>query len=192
MKTIKFFLLIFSGFYLFNCAGKNYKKMSLEDPASLLKIEDSLLVNNKNNQNIIDALIVANNGIGNDYLKEGELSLAMNHFKKAISLNSDDKLSNYGLLISEGRFLINKGNKNGVWDAIEKFSKASNLFPKSGEPFYWIAASYTKLGDTEFDLILESYEKSLSLELSENLKIAAQKKYKKAKNRKTKLDSFWK
>ena len=192
MKTIKFFLLIFVGFCLFNCAGTNYKKMSIEDPRSLLEIEDSLLFENKNNQNIIDALIVANNKMGNNYLIEGELYLAINHFKKAISLNSEHKLSNYGLLISQGRSLIKKGNKNGVWDAIEKFSKASNLFPKSGEPFYWIAVSYTKLGDTEFDLILESYEKSLSLELDENIKKEVQKKYKKAKNRKRKLDSFWK
>ena len=191
-KTIKVFLLIIVGFYLFNCAGTNYKKMSTENPRLLLAIEDSLMFENKNDQNIIDALTNANNNIGKSYLIEGELSLAINHFKKAISLNSDNKLSNYSLLIAEGRVLVKKGNKNGMWDAIEKFSKASNLFPKKGEPFYWMAISYTKLGDTEFDLILESYEKSLSLELNEVIKIEVEKKYKKAKTRKSKLDSFWK
>jgi len=104
----------------------------------------------------------------------------------------DNKDSKFGLLIAEGRILVKKGNKNGIWDAIEKFSKASSLFPRNGEPFYWIAQSYTKLGDTEFDLILESYEKSLALDLDEGLRLEVEKNYKIAKNRKSKLDSFWK
>ena len=191
-KNIKLILLIFAGVHLFNCAGTNYKKMSIEDPRSLLAIQDSLILENKNNQNIMDALMTANNNMGKNYLIKGELSLAIDHFKKAISLNSENKFSKYSLLIAEGRVLIKRGNKNGMWDAIEKFSKASSFFPDKGEPFYWMAISYTKLGDTEFDLILESYEKSLSLELSENIKSEVEKKYEKAKKRKQKLDSFWK
>jgi tetratricopeptide (TPR) repeat protein len=191
-KPIKLILLIIAGIHLFNCAGPNYKKMSIEDPRLLLAIQDSLMLDNKNNQNIIGALVTANNNMGKNYLVEGELSLAIDHFKKAISLNSENKFSKYNLLIAEGRVLIKRGNKNGMWDAIEKFSKASNFFPNNGEPFYWMAISYTKLGDTEFDLILESYEKSLSLELSENIKNEVEKKYEKAKMRKQKLDSFWK
>ena len=100
--------------------------------------------------------------------------------------------SKYGLLLAEGRALVKKGNKNGIWDAIEKYSKASNLFPSSGEPFYLTAIAYTKLGDTDFDLILESYEKSISLELDDQLRAEVVKKYENAKKRKTKLDSFWK
>ena len=166
--------------------------MSIEDPRSLLAIQDSLILDNKNNQNILDALMTANNNMGKDYLINGELPLAIDHFKKAISLNGENKFSKYSLLIAEGQLLIKRGNKNGIWDAIEKFSKASNLFPNNGEPFYWMAISYTKLGDTEFDLILESYEKSLSLELSESIKSEVEKKYEKAKKRKQNLDSFWK
>ena len=191
-KHFKLILLIITGIHLFNCAGTNYKKLSIEDPLSLLAIQDSLILNNKNNQNIIDALVAANNNMGKNYLIKGELSLAIDHFKKAISLNSENKFSKFSLLIAEGQLLIKRGNKNGMWDAIEKFSKASNFFPNNGEPYYWMAISYTKLGDTEFDLILESYEKSLSLELSENIKSEVEKKYEKAKMRKQKLDSFWK
>ena len=146
----------------------------------------------KNNQSINDAIVIANNNVAKNYLNDNELFLAVKHFKKSISINRDNKDSQYGLMIAEGRVLIKKGNKNGIWDAIENFSKASSIFPKKGEPFYWIAVSYTKLGDTEFDLILESYEKSLSLELDKNIKPEVEKNYKKAKNRKTKLDSFWK
>ena len=192
VKHIKLIILIFAGIHLLNCSGANFKKMSIEDPRSLLAIQDSLILENKNNQNILDALMTANNNMGKNYLINGELSLAIDHFKKAISLNSENKFSKYSLLIAEGQLLIKRGNKNGIWDAIEKFSKASNYFPNNGEPFYWMAISYTKLGDTEFDLILESYEKSLSLELSENIKSEVEKKYEKAKKRKQNLDSFWK
>ena len=177
---------------LLSCVGTNYKKLSLEDPNALIEIEDSLLIVNKNNQSINDAIVIANNNVAKNYLNSNDLTFAIKHFEKAISINEYNKDSQYGLMIAEGRMLIKRGNKNGIWDAIEKFSKASSIFPKKGEPFYWIAVSYTKLGDTEFDLILESYEKSLSLELDGNIKDEVEENYKKAKNRKNKLDSFWK
>ena len=189
---VNFLFLTIIVLQLFSCAGTNYKKLSLEDPNALIAIEDSLLSVDKNNQSINDAIVIANNNVAKKYLNSNELSLAVKHFKKSISVNRNNKDSQYGLMIAEGRVLIKRGNKNGIWDAIEKFSKASSIFPKKGEPFYWIAVSYTKLGDTEFDLILESYEKSLSLELDENIKDEVEENYKKAKNRKNKLDSFWK
>ena len=189
---INFLFLIIIVLQLLSCAGTNYKKLSFEDPNALIAIEDSLLSLNKNNQSINEAIVIANNNVAKNYLNSDELSLAVKHFKKSISINEEDKDSQYGLMIAKGRLLIKKGNKNGIWDAIENLSKASSIYPKKGEPFYWIAVSYTKLGDTEFDLILESYEKSLSLELDGNIKAEVEKNYKKTKNRKNKLDSFWK
>ena len=189
---VNFLFLTLIVLHLLSCAGTNYKKLSLDNPDALIAIEDSLLSFNKNNQGINDAIVIANNNVAKNYLNSNELSLAVKHFEKSISINEENKDSQYGLMIAEGRLLIKKGNKNGIWDAIEKLSKASSIYPKQGEPFYWIAVSYTKLGDTEFDLILESYEKSLSLELDENIKDEVEENYKKIKNRKNKLDSFWK
>ena len=183
------FIIIFVQF--FNCAGTNYKKLSIENPTKLVAIQDSLLSLRGDNQRIRDALVTANNSVAKMYLNTGDLKLAIQHFNKSTSIDGDNKKSSFGLLIAEGRILIKKGNKNGIWDAIEKFSRASSLFPRDGEPFYWMAQSYTKLGDTEFDLILESYEKSLALDLDEDLRLEVERKYKIAKNRKSKLDSFW-
>ena len=183
------FIIIFVQF--FNCAGTNYKKLSIENPTKLVAIQDSLLSVSGNNQRIRDALVTANNSVAKRYLDTGDLKLAIQHFNKSIFINGDNKESSFGLLIAEGRILIKKGNKNGIWDAIEKFSRASSLFPRDGEPFYWMAQSYTKLGDTEFDLILESYEKSLALNLDKDLRLEVERNYKIAKNRKSKLDSFW-
>ena len=188
----KYFSLVIIMMLFFNCAGGVYKKMSVEDPETLLSIQDSLLIAMGNNQNIIDALVNAHNNLAKKYINKGDNVSAANHFKRASELNSSDSESKYGVLISEGRFLVSRGNKNGIWDAIEKYSKASNLFPRNGEPFYLTALAYTKLGDTDFDLILESYEKSMSLELDDRLRNEVVKKYEHAKKRKTKLDSFWK
>ena len=176
----------------YNCGGSGYKKMSVENPEKLLSIQDSLLRVRENDQTIIDALVVANNNLAKKHMGQDENILAIEYFKKARELNNEDIISKYGLLISEGKFLIEKGNKNGIWDAIEKFSEASILYPDNGEPFYWIAISYTKLGDTDFDLILESYEKAMSLKLDDGQRDEVEKKHKKAKDRKKKLDSFWK
>ena len=176
----------------YSCSGSGYKKMSVENPEQLLSIQDSLLSVRANDQIIIDALVVANNNLAEKYMRQDKNVLAIDYFKKANELNNEDIISKYGLLISEGKILIEKGNKNGIWDAIEKFSKASTLYPDNGEPFYWTAISYTKLGDTDFDLILESYEKALSLKLDEKQRIEVEKKYEKEKGRKKKLDSFWK
>tara|TARA_B100000886_G_scaffold218572_1_gene151702 strand:+ start:911 stop:1486 length:576 start_codon:yes stop_codon:yes gene_type:complete len=183
------FIIIFVQF--FNCAGTNYKKLSIENPTKLVAIQDSLLSISGNNQRIRDALVTANNSVAKRYLDTGDLKLAIQHFNKSTFIDGDNKESSFGLLIAEGRILIKKGNKNGIWDAIEKFSRASSLFPRDGEPFYWMAQSYTKLGDTEFDLILESYEKSLALNLDKDLRLEVERNYKIAKNRKSKLDSFW-
>ena len=177
---------------LFDCAGNSYKKMSIENPEKLLSIQDSLILARGNDNGVLAALAIANNSLAEKFMEQGDYNLAATYFSKALTLNETNTESKYGLLLAEGRAMVKKGNKNGIWDAIEKYSKASSLYPNSGEPFYLTAIAYTKLGNTDFDLILESYEKSISLELDDQLRAEVLKKYEHAKKRKTKLDSFWK
>ena len=176
---------------VYGCSGSIYKKMSVENPEKLLSMQDSLLLSRKNDQNILEALASSHNSVADKYMKQNEYLSAINHYENATKLDSSNKESKYGLLLAKGHALLKKGNKNGIWDAIEKYSKASKLYPGNGEPFYWIAIAYTKLGDKDFDLIFESYEKALSLELDNGLMVEAEKNYKQAKERKKKLDSFW-
>ena len=189
---IRSLVIIVISISLFNCAGNSYKKMSVENPEKLLSIQDSLILARGDDKSVLAALAVANNSVAKEYMNKGDYNLAADHFSKALVLNETSTESKYGLLLADGRALVKKGNKNGIWDAIEKYSKASSLYPNSGEPFYLTAIAYTKLGDTDFDLIIESYEKSISLELSDKLRAEVLKKYEHAKKRKTKLDSFWK
>ena len=176
---------------IYGCSSSAYKKMSIENPEKLLSMQDSLLTVRKNDESILEALVVAHNRVAQKHIKQDDYISAISHYKNATKLNTSDTVSRYGLLLAEGHALLKKGNKNGIWDGIEKYSKASTLYPQNGEPLYWIAIAYTKLGDKDFDLILESYEKALSLELDSELKVEAGKKYKHAKERKKKLDSFW-
>ena len=185
-------LIIALSILLFDCAGNSYKKMSIENPEKLLSIQDSLILARGNDNGVLAALAIANNSLAEKFMEQGDYNLAATYFSKALTLNETNTESKYGLLLAEGRAMVKKGNKNGIWDAIEKYSKASSLYPNSGEPFYLTAIAYTKLGDTDFDLILESYEKSISLELDDQLRAEVLKKYEHAKKRKTKLDSFWK
>jgi len=178
--------------FVCDCTGGGYKKMSIENPEGLLSIQDSLLRAKKNDPNILDALVTANNKVAEQHMKQSDYISAAGYYKKATELNTSDLVSRYGLLLADGNILVKKGNKNGIWDAIEKYSKAATLYPKNGEPYYLMAIAYTKLGDTDFDLILESYEKALSLELDNKLRTEAEKKHKHAIERKKKLDSFWK
>ena len=177
---------------LFDCAGNSYKKMAIEKPENLLLIQDSLILAHGDDKIVLAALAVANNSVAKKYMNKGDYKLAADHFSRSLKLIETNTESKYGLLLADGRALVKKGNKNGIWDAIEKYSKASDLFPSSGEPYYLTALAYTKLGDTDFDLILESYEKSISLNLNYQLRDEVLKKYQHAKKRKTKLDSFWK
>ena len=55
-----------------------------------------------------------------------------------------------------------------------------------------IGQSYLKLGDKDFDLIIESYEKALSLDVDDELKTSINNARAEAIRRKDLLKSFWK
>ena len=189
---IKILLSIIFVLTLFSCSGSSFNKLSVENPKKLIEMQDSLLNNNVNNSKLLNALANSHNTIAKKYLKENKFVLALKHFKESNKFNENNLYSKYGVLISEGQILIQKGNKNGIWDAIEKYSKAATLYPSEGEPYYLIGVAYTKLSDKDFDLILESFEKALSLSLDADLKIKVEKRYNHVKSRKENLDDFWK
>ena len=57
--AIKKSLFIIIVVQFFNCAGTNYKKLSIENPAKLVAVQDSLLLVSGDNQRIKDALVTA-------------------------------------------------------------------------------------------------------------------------------------
>ena len=92
----------------------------------------------------------------------------------------------------EGHLLRNTGKKEKLWDAIQMYYKASRLKPISGEPYFFIGESYQSLGNKDFDLILESYQKALNLKLSKEMKEKVEREYSLVADREKRLKDFWK
>ena len=178
--------------FSYNCAGLSYTKLSRQNPEKLIAMQDSLLLAHGESSNHVNALVYAHNHVGIESVSENNYMKASNHFLQALELNDQDTITQYNLFLVEGHIFLGKGNKNGLWDGIEKYSHAALLRPDLGEPHYWIAQIYIKLGDTDFDLILESYEKALSLTMDQALLSRAEKGYNETLDRKKKIDKFWK
>ena len=165
--------------------------MALENPEALVALQDSLLQKDISS-NQIKSLIVAHNKIGDSALERGDYRKAIIHFSSAVQLSEEDPLLKYNLLIAEGHLLYKKGNKNGLWDAIQKYNRAAQLKPDRGDAHYYIGMSYHKIGDTEFDLIIESYEKALTLSLTPELRQKTEDALTVVLNREKRLKDFWK
>ena len=178
--------------FSYNCAGLSYTKLSRQNPEKFITMQDSLLLAHSESSNLVNALVYAHNHVGMESVSENNYIKASNHYLQAFELNDQDTITQYNLFLVEGHMFLKKGNKNGLWDGIEKYAHAASLRPDLGEPHYWIAQIYIKLGDMDFDLILESYEKALSLTLDQALLSRAEKGYNETLDRKKKLDKFWK
>ena len=174
-----------------NCATNIYQKMALENPEALVALEDSLSRAELSSATI-RSLIMAHNTIGNSALESDDYGKAIMHFSNAMRLSKGDSLSRYNLLIAEGHSLYKKGKKNGIWDAIQKYNKAAQLKPDEGDAHYYIGRSYHKIGDTDFDLVIESYEKALRLSLSPELRKEIEAALSLVIKREKKLKDFWK
>ena len=85
-----------------------------------------------------------------------------------------------------------KDYKNGQWDAIESFSKAATYIDTVGDPYYWIGQAYEKKDEMDFELPLESYNKSLELYLNQAMREKVILSKQKLLNRKKTYEDFWK
>ena len=185
-------LSLFILFFIYNCAGPAYRKLSAEDSEALLLMKDSLLQKHGNTKPLLRCLVQAHNSFGISAMEEQNYSAAIDHFNKSQELIATDTTAKYYVLMAEGHLLYDKGNKNGLWDAIEKFSKAAQLYGHRGEPYYYIGLIYRKLGNTDFDLMLESYNKALALTLPEKIRAEVEDAKENALHREKKLKTFWK
>ena len=165
--------------------------MALEDPVLLINMREKspkrkFTVREK------EAMIIAHNKLASDALKKQSYKEALRHFKNTLTYSDTNIFAKYNLLIIEAHRLYETGKKQNLWSAIQIYHKAANMRPGIGEPYFFIGMSYHKLGNTEFDLIGEAYEKALSLKLSEDQRASVALKYSTLLDRQKKLKSFWK
>ena len=179
-------------FLLWNCSQTiNYKQLSENNPHAFLSIADSLK-GNKNKNRIDQYLVVAHNNIGLNAISEKDYSKAVVHFSKALDISKDDTLARYNLLLCEGHLHYQTGKKDKLWESIQKFYRAAQLQSKLGEPHYYIGRSYQRIGNQDFDLIIESYNKALSLNLENGLRLLVEEERDLIMNREKRLINFWK
>ena len=174
-----------------NCAGNKYKQMASSNPNKLLSIKDSLLQSNSTTH-IIHSIALAHNALGENAIQEGNYEKSRAHITEALKLSPNDSLYIYNHLMAEGHWLQKSGKKDKLWSSIQIYNKAATIFERAGAPYYYIGNSYLKLGDKDFDLIIESYEKALALELSADLRKRAGQAREHVSMREKKLKDFWK
>jgi len=196
---LKFFslILIISTFItlFYSCAifEPSLKTLSETAPDVVVAKQDSLLALSKEKRpEFVTILTTAHINIARRAEKSGDISVAVDEYKKVLKIDPKNKTARYELLVLEGLNLYRKGSKSALWDAIELFSKAASIDADSGIANYWIAKSYEKKDSKDFELIIEAYEKALTKKLPEDIRQDAENAKNIAYKNKTTLDKFWK
>ena len=183
-------ILVFFTLVLITCAGKPYRKMAVENPRALIAKEDSLRRGGAS-AHLVSSFAIAHKSMGLKTMQEKDYNSALKHFSRSIEVFKKDTLLMYNLLLCRAHLEYKTGKKDKLWDAIEIYNKASLLMPARGEAHYYIGKSYHRLGDKDFDLIIESYKKALSLNNTKELAVEIQVNLEKAMLREKRLRDFW-
>ncbi len=151
------------------------KKLSFTEPEKVVSKQDSLLALSKERRpEFVSILSTAHINIARKSESSGDRTTAIKEYKKVLAIDPKNKTARYELLVLEGLSLYKKGSKTALWDAIEIFSKASMVNQEDGVASYWIAKSYEKKDNKDYDLIIEAYEDSLNKILPEKFRLDAQ------------------
>ena len=167
--------------------GCTSTKKSFEElaPEVLLSNSDSLLKASPNNATLINSIIDARLNMAQ---KNGDLS----HYHEVLRLAPNNPTARYYIFMDEGRKHHEKEYKNGQWEAIQSFSKASAIIDTLGEPHFWIGKAYEKKDEMDFELSLEVYDKALDLYLPQNIHTLVIANRKTLLTRKKTYEDFWK
>ena len=189
LSALSFLILLYS------CAPSkpSLKKLSFTEPEKVVSKQDSLLALSKERRpEFVSILSTAHINIARKSESSGDRKTALKEYKKVLAIDPKNKTARYELLVLEGLSLYKKGSKTALWDAIEIFSKASMVNQEDGVASYWIAKSYEKKDNNDYDLIIEAYEDSLNKILPEKLRLDAQGSKEAAYKKKKTFNSFWK
>ena len=78
-------------FFIWGCAGKRYRDMSISNPQKLISIEDSLFQSGLS-KSLKQSLVFAHHNLGNQALEESQFDKAKYHFDKALFLSPQDSV----------------------------------------------------------------------------------------------------
>ncbi len=171
-------------FFLVGCGstGTNLSKMSSEQ---LSRAQDSLLTAHPGDQEIIRRLADA-------HLDLARRTGRMEEFQQVLKLDPRNAAARYQVAMDKGKQLYQQGSRTALWDALVAFGKAATVIDSLGEPHYWMARSYLKKDDMDFDLILEAYDRARTLYLPDSLRSEVEAERKTLLKRKATYEKFWK
>ena len=170
----------------------DFKMLTKTNPEWLIAKEDSLLQALPNNEDLTQALIAVHLVQGESALRTGDWDRALVQFQRVTALAPRNKEGRYGQALSNGRKFFKKGGPNDLWEAIIKFGEAAVIDTAQGEPNYWLARSYEKKDENDFELIVEAYNKALSKHLTPDLKKEAEEARAVVVHRREIYEAFWK
>ena len=167
--------------------GCTSTKKSFEElaPEVLLSNSDSLLKASPNSATLINSIIDARLNMAQ---KNGDLS----HYHEVLRLAPNNPTARYYIFMDEGRKHHEKEFKNGQWEAIQSFSKASAIIDTLGAPHFWIGKAYEKKDAMDFELPLEVYDKALNLYLPQDIHTLVIANREALTKRKKTYEDFWK
>ena len=160
-------------------------KKSVFSKEELLFNSDSLLSLYPNDNELLETILSEKI---DHAIKNNDMSM----YKEILVIDPKNPLANYQLLMDEGLKSHKKDYKNGQWDAIQSFSRASTYIDTLGEPYYWMGKAYEKKDEMDFELPLESYNKSLELYLTDDMRLKANQSISVLMKRKKTYEDFWK
>ena len=160
-------------------------KKSVFSKEELLFNSDSLLSLYPNDNKLLETIL-------SEKIDHAVKNNDMSMYKEILVIDPKNPLANYQLLMDEGLKSHKKDYKNGQWDAIQSFSKASTYIDTLGEPYYWMGKAYEKKDEMDFELPLESYNKSLELYLTDDMRLKANQSINVLMKRKKTYEDFWK
>ena len=176
-------VLIILIFWINGCVTPPNK--SVFSKKELLFNSDSLLALYPNDNKLLE--IILSEKI-NHAVKNNDMVM----YKEILAIDPKNPSANYHLLMDEGLKSHKKDYKNGQWDAIQSFSKASTYIDTLGEPYYWMGKAYEKKDEMDFELPLESYNKSLELYLTDEMRLKVNQSINVLEKRKKTYEDFWK
>lgn len=113
-------------------------------------------------------------------------------YHRASELQPGERAARYGEALSRGRLFYQRGGPNDLWEAIVNFGAAAALDTTDGLAWYWLACSYEKKDENDFELILEAYDKALAQYLPGDLEQAARAARAEVASRRKLYQEFWK
>lgn len=179
---------------LFSCAAPlTLEELADQRPQFVVQHTDSLAQVFRNQPDVSALLARAYIAVADSLTRQNHRSdQALSLYNQAHALDPKNVDASYGAWMIKGHQDYKKGGRDDLWEGIQAFATAARYHPESGIPLVWMARSYAKKDDDDFELILETYNKALNLNLPDSIRSEAQMELEAVRKRKQILDDFWK